>query len=206
MPTLTSTSGIVTGVSAAEIVAIAQANVGQGWTADGCVMLTYAISNLAGLPFFNLANYTIGGNPLSVQNVGLSVPHSPGEYSGVNNIGGDGWSNIGGDIPSVATLRANLQPGDIVRVYHSGNPNEHSYQGNWSGDGSQYGAHSFIVESVSGSTIMVIDNWGGNVSRHNFNEVVAYYARNGQFQSAFISRIDSSWSVPNTLPGQSRLS
>lgn len=197
MPTLLSSAGAAVGVSAAEIVNIARANVraGTAWTADGCVMLTYAISNLAGLPFFNLANYTINNNPLSVQDRSLSVPHS-----GSSNLAGDGWL-LAWSGASAASLRNNVQAGDIVRVYHAGNSHEHWGLGDWAGTGSHYGAHSFIVESVSNGVVTVIDNWQGAVRSHSLDDIISYYAPRGSFQNAYVSRVDTAWVAANVGSG-----
>ena len=197
MPNLISASGISPGVSAAEIVRLAEANIGASWTKNGCALFTWSISNLAGLPFFSTTSYlTISSNPLSIDDpaLGIAVPHSPGFGSGTDNLGGDGWipapnTNPISGMNSVALLRQNLQPGDIVRVYKAGDVSEATFDLN-----GKAAAHSFIVESVNGNNIQVIDNWGSTqIVSHSFDDIVNSFSLNGYFQSAFISRIDTAW-------------
>ena len=52
-------SGVSLGVSAEEIVRIALSNVGQSWSGDSAAF-AWGVSNLAGLPFFDLENLTAG--------------------------------------------------------------------------------------------------------------------------------------------------
>lgn len=55
------------------------------------------------------------------------------------------------------------------------------------------------VASVTGSDIQVIDNWTGAISQHSFADIANSWAPDGQFTSAFVSRIDSAW-VANNVP------
>ncbi|MFZ1961963.1 MAG: choice-of-anchor D domain-containing protein, partial [Roseiarcus sp.] len=92
--------------------------------------------------------------------------------------------------------------GDVVRVYEAGDINEADTL-----NGS-FAAHSFIVYSISGSNIEVIDNWSagstGVIGIHSINDIINAFAPNGNFQSAIVSRINSSYvaeNVPNTIQG-----
>jgi murein DD-endopeptidase MepM/ murein hydrolase activator NlpD len=191
MPTLKSAAGIMSGASASEIVQLAKSNIGSSWTADGCVMFTWGISNLAGIPFFDLRSTNlVGNNPRAIANIPMAVPHTWN-----TNTAGDGWTVVSSS-NSVSSLKQTLQAGDIVRVYLTGNASETSDK--IATLSNKYGAHSFIVESNVGGVITVIDNWGGTkIVSHSFQDVVDYYAKNGVFQSAFVSRIDSAYVVAN---------
>jgi Calx-beta domain len=182
-----STSGAAIGVSTGEIVALAKANVGIQWTANGCTDFAWGISNLAGLPFFDLTNKTTNGNPTLPQDVIYSVPHSWD-----NNASGDGW-DIYSTSNSVSTLKNILMPGDIVRVYgYLNNSTETSNPIN-----GHFQAHEFIVVSNSSGNIQVIDNWSTStfntqdkIVQHSFQDIVDAFAPNGTFYSAYVSRID----------------
>ena len=186
------------GVSWEEIVQIAIANDGVAWADDGCAAFVWGVTNLAGLPFFDLQDLTVLGDPTRPQNVNYVVPHSPGLYSGTNDQGGDGWVSI--TAPSdVEGLKAVLQPGDVVRVYAAGNAGEDT---NFAGG---FGAHSFIVTAVNGTEVTVADNWNGStISIHSLDDITAAFAPGGSFQSVFVSRIEPTYvasEVPMTLEG-----
>jgi len=184
--TLNST-GIQTGTTAGEVVNIALANVGDPWAADGCAAFVWGVTNLAGLPFFDLSNKTTSSNPLVPQDVAYVVPHSAGKYSGTSDVAGDGWY-LASSATSVSQLVNILQPGDVVRVYKAGNANEDS------SSGSTALAHSFIVVSNSGGNIQVVDNWNGStISEHSLTDITSKWAPNGNFGAAFVSRIDPNW-------------
>ena len=199
-----SATGLAAGATASEIVNLALHNVGIQWTVDGCTDFAWGISNLAGLPFFDLANLTINNDPTAPQNTIYTVPHAPGSFSG-SDLPGDGWATISTS-NSVASLKAILQPGDIVRVYGAGNTSETSQLVN-----GVFLAHEFIVVSNSGGDIQVVDNWSTSgfntqdkIVKHSFNDIASAFAPNGSFNSAYVSRIDPNWvadHVPQTLAG-----
>ena len=191
--------GVDEGVTPDEIVAIAFANIGIEWSESGCAAFVSGVTNLAGAPFFSQGANILNGDPTLPLDVAYKVPHSPGKYSGVDNIAGDGWVPV--DVSANATALADaLQPGDVVRVYLAGNSGEHSLLGD-----NDFGAHSFIVTEVNGDQITVVDNWNGTtIDEHSYWDIVAAFAPNGYFQAAFVSRIDQDWvdeNIPSTLQG-----
>lgn len=179
------------GVTPQEIIDIALANRGDAWVADGCAAFVWGVTNLAGLPFFDLENKTANDDPTSPQHTDYIVPHSTGVKSGTADVPGDGWY-LASSSSSVADLTGTLQPGDVVRVYKAGNTNEDSV--NASG---QAIAHSFIVVSNSGGNVQVVDNWTGVISEHSLSDITNSWAPGGQFAAAFVSRIDSTWVASN---------
>ncbi|WP_439372686.1 putative Ig domain-containing protein [Bradyrhizobium sp. DASA03120] len=185
------------GVTANEIAQIALANLGVAWRPDGCAAFVWGITNLAGLPFFDLKNQTVNDDPRSPQDTEYVVPHSAGIKSGTADKPGDGWYLVSSS-SSVAELLNILQPGDVVRVYRAGNTNEDSLD-LVTGDPI---AHSFVVASNFGGDIQVVDNWrGGAISQHSLTDITNIWAQDGQFGAAFVSRIDSGWvatNVPHT--------
>jgi len=191
--TLNLTSAKV-GVSATELLAIARSNLGVACGPEDCALVAWGFSNAAGLPFFDLGDHTRGGDPRRIDDDLLAVPHSRGLRAGPN-ASGDGWSLVS-DSNSVSTLKDVVRAGDIVRVYKFGNAAETS-------EGAA--GHTFLVESVSNGKVTVIDNWNGRtIAAHSLDDIVAAFARNGKFQSAFVSRIDDGWvreNVPNTIQG-----
>jgi hypothetical protein len=194
------TTGIAAGETATEIVNLALANVGIQWTVDGCTDFAWGISNLAGVPFFDLTDKTTNGDPRLPQDVLYSVPRSSS-----SNTVGDGWTtlSVSGsvNINSVATLKSILQPGDIVRVYGFGNTTETSAKV----DG-KFLAHEFIVVSNAGGNVQVVDNWSSSslnyntqdkIVLHSFDLITNAFASGGLFNSAYVSRIDPSFVTSN---------
>lgn len=187
-----STVSIRSGVTAEEVVAIALDNIGKAWTIDGCTDFVWGVTNLAGAPFFDLADKTIGGDPTLPDDVPYVVPHSAGIGSGTDDIAGDGWTSVYSGT-STAALEAALQPGDVVRVYSAGNTAEASLLP----DGG-YGAHSFIVTSVSEAGVIVADNWNGTqIVSHSLDDILAAFAPTGVFEAAFVSRLDEAYVTEN---------
>lgn len=194
-------SQVVVGVSAEEIVALALANVGTSWTGSPAGFV-WGISNLAGLPFFDLEDFTDGPANTFIDSPEYESPHRWDE-----NRWGDGWKTVASwdghphwDQPTAGELMRELRPGDIVRVYDKGNWHENSEP-----DADGPNAHSFIVVSVTGGKVEVVDVWGGtSVVKHDFAEIVAEMAEHGKFQSAYVSRIIDDFvddHVPDTLEG-----
>ena len=185
------------GVTPQEIIDIALANIGEPWAADGCAAFVWGVTNLAGLPFFDLENKTVNNDPRSPQDSEYIVPHSAGIGSGRADVSGDGWYLVSSS-SSVADLVSMLQPGDVVRVYKDASEGFIDASGNAI-------AHSFIVVSNVGGNIQVVDNWNGAISEHALSDITNIWAPQGQFAAAFVSRIDSAWveaNVPqNTLVG-----
>jgi Ca2+-binding RTX toxin-like protein len=185
-------SSIVKGVTAEEIVALALENVTQQWTDDGCTDFVWGITNLAGLPFFDLGKSGPANQP---PDVNYEVPHT-----GAANRAGDGWF-VASTSNDVSTLANMFKPGDVVRVYDYGDTSETRDT-----DGDGLLGHSFIVVSVAGGVIKVVDNWSldDRIVLHNWTDITAKMAPGGKFQSAFVSRIDQDWvddNVPNTIRG-----
>jgi hypothetical protein len=152
-------SQVAVGVTAEEIVDLAIANVGTAWTGIPASFV-WGISNLAGLPFYDLEDLTDGPANTFVD-VGYDSPDrcAPNTY-------GDGWKTVWSDtnnayvcdllsvLPSGEMV---LQPGDIVRIYD--NSNWHEDEGP---DSDGPNSHSFIVVSNDGAgNIEVVDAWGG---------------------------------------------
>ncbi|MEO7222071.1 MAG: hypothetical protein ABIY37_06320, partial [Devosia sp.] len=204
-------SNVAAGVSAEEIVSLALANVGQSWSGSPAGF-AWGISNLAGLPFFDLTDFTDGP-----ANAFLNPDHwdegfeggspawkyeSPHRWDDNNNS--DGWALAWSDEygAKASDIAANLRPGDIVRVYDYGNWSEHSEP-----ECDDVNSHTFIVVSTAGGQIEVVDIWGdGTVVKHDWNEIVAEMAdSHGKFQSAYISRVKDdalSGSDATTLKGK----
>lgn len=200
-------TGVKVGVSAQEIVDIALANVGQAW-AGSPAGFAWGVTNLAGLPFFDLRNLT-DGPANTFQNpdhwdLGFSGGSPADKYESPHswdddNI--DGWSPVWSDTSGaeVSDLEAVLRPGDIVRVYDYGNWSEHSEPGC-----DDVNSHTFIVVGTAGGNIEVVDTWGdGTVVKHNWSDIVAEMTDHGKFQSAYVSRVgdDTSSHIPQTLQG-----
>ena len=187
------TNGIAVGETASEIASLAYANIGIQWTADGCTDFCWGISNLAGVPFFDLSNKTTSNDPTKPLDTIYAVPH----YNGANT-GGDGWELIS-TANSVASLKGILRSGDIVRVYGYNNGPTASQPETSNQIGGKYWAHEFIVYSVSGANIQVIDNWSstGKIVLHSFDEIANTYAPYGSFGSAYVSRIDEAYIAAN---------
>src|ERR1043165_1389038 len=196
------TTGIASGVSGSEVAAIASANVGIAWASDGCAAFVWGVTNLAGLPFFDAhsspVDYTSGSNPTQPQDAGYVVPHlNPNAGSGTSDLSGDGWTAAWTG-SSMATLKSQLQVGDVVRIYKFGNTAESSFLSGLAA------AHSFVVVSVSGSNVQVVDNWSGaQIGKHSFDDLSSWTS-SGNFQSAIVSRINTSFvssNVPQDLKG-----
>lgn len=73
-----------------EIVDIAIGNIGIGWTIDGCTDFVWGVTNLAGVPFFDLQNKTIGNDPTLPQDTFYVAPHSLDVKPSTDNQSGDG--------------------------------------------------------------------------------------------------------------------
>lgn len=195
-------NNLTVGATPLEIADIAKASIGQTWSSGGCVAFVWGVSNLAGVPWYTNhttggfnGNATVGNNPLTPDDKPYFVPHT--HYN--INVPSDGWASATSYTTAVS-LKANLQIGDVVRVYKSGNTTEASFDSS-----SHPAAHSFVVTGVSGGQVLVTDNWNGHsISEHNFNDIAAAYAAGGSFQSAFITRLDTAWvssNVTHTLQG-----
>ena len=189
-------SQVAVGVTAEEIVNLAIANVGGAW-AGIPASFVWGISNLAGLPFFDLENLTDGPAYTFVTD-GYDSPHRWDQ-----NTHGDGWQTVFADQhnASVNDLIRVLKPGDIVRVYDEGNWREENGP-------DRYGpnSHSFIVVSTTGGNVEVVDAWNGTtIGRHSLQDIVDEMAEHGCFQSAYVSRIIGDFvddHVPPTLQGR----
>jgi VCBS repeat-containing protein len=189
------------GTTATEVAKIALDNVGQSWDPEACSAFVWGVTNLAGLPFFELSDETTNGDPRVIQDpaIGFVVPHSPGIASGTADEPGDGWSNVPSPttgsprITSVSQLESVLQVGDVVRIYRAGDTLEQD------SDAQGTAAHSFIVVSTTGGNIQVVDNWqyGTTISEHSFQDIVTAWTVNGQFDAAFVSRINSAYVIAN---------
>jgi subtilase family serine protease len=202
-------TAVKVGVSAQEIVDIALANVGQAWSGSPAGF-AWGVSNLAGLPFFDLRDFTdgpanaflnpdnwddgfAGGSPA----IKYESPHRWDD-----NNSSDGWLPVWTDThhARASDIAAVLKPGDIVRVYDYGNWSEHSEP-----DCDDVNSHTFIVVSTTGGKIEVVDTWGdGTVVKHDWADIVAEMTHYGKFQSAYVSRVrdDINDHVPQTLQGK----
>ncbi len=185
--------GIAVGASAQEVVNLALANVGIDWDGSSAAF-AWGISNLAGLPFFDLHNRTAGP-----ANVPLDTVYASPFWWDQNTFG-DGWNTVC-VTNRVRDLASTLKAGDIVRVYDTGN----HY---WYGHGHDApDAHTFIVVSTEGGHITVVDNWSstGKIVEHDWSDIVARMADHGKFDLALVSRIDDGFvdhHVPDTLKGR----
>jgi hypothetical protein len=184
------TTGIAVGNNAAEIVSIARANVGHEWSDNGCAAFVWGVTNLAGLPFFDLTAHLVGGatgDPTDLNDQdAYAVPHTTGVGIGIGpNAPGDSWALVSSS-NSVAELKNVLRAGDVVRVYKDGNTTEDSTTNPW--------GHSFIVTANDGNgNVSVVDNWISpthSIAEHSFDVIADSWAAGGNFQSAFVSRID----------------
>lgn len=159
-------------VSAAEIVALALSNVGQSWEGSSAGF-AWGISNLAGLPFFDLMDHTDGA-----ANVFLNEEYQSPDVC-VENNSSDKWElfwHADGpywwDYADVDVLQTKLEAGDIVRVY-----DDHK-------------AHTFIVVSTVGGKVEVVDTWGdGTVVKHDWDDIVEEMTHYGKFEAAYVSRV-----------------
>ena len=186
-------SGVSLGVSAEEIVRIALSNVGQSWSGDSAAF-AWGVSNLAGLPFFDLENLTAGpANVPRDTDYGSPTGHT-------SNVQRDGWSLIT-RTTSVSDLGKALRPGDIVRLYDKDDCHDRNKRGD---DGR---AHTFIVVSTANGKIQVVDNWSsdGHIVKHDWTDIVNAMAEHGRFDGAYVSRVNDDCVdeyVPNTLQGR----
>jgi hypothetical protein len=136
-------------VSAAEVVALARAQVGMSWNAVGCTDFVWGVANLAGsrLGGPGAANEVID-QPGVNDNSGRVVPRT-GTYenAGLFAEGGEcAWDTT--RYTSMSPFLASLQAGDIVRLWNS-----------TEGYNLTTGVHSFVVTGVSNGQITVVDNW-----------------------------------------------
>jgi Ca2+-binding RTX toxin-like protein len=199
-----STDGVALGVSPQEIVAIAKASVAVdgshgSWTKDGCAAFVWGVTNLAGLPFYDLSNETFANDPRRPgdPDQGYVVPHS-----WAPNTAGDGWDYYT-DYTSIDRLATFLQPGDVVRIYKYGVPGEPSAD-----DQGHAEAHSFIVVSNENGLVQVADNWFGDyLSIHSLADMASWtsnHGTSGNFDAVIVSRINQDWvsqNVPQTIRG-----
>jgi len=171
--------------SVEEVLNLALSNVGRPWDGVGCAAFVWGVTNLAGVPFFdyNRTDHTVGENPLVIYNDDYLVPHRVGINLGPD-VNSDAWETLEKAYSTTESLTGDLRPGDVVRIYGENNKNEDSKNTNK--------GHSFIVESVDGPNILVIDNLGPNhtVALHSITDIFALFAPKGLFQSAYISRLD----------------
>lgn len=94
---------------------------------------------------------------------------------------------------SADALEAALRPSDIVRVYKAGNLDEDSVL---PGDG--YGAHSFVIVSVSDPSVEVVDKRNtAEIIRHSIDNIMSAFAPAGEYGAAFVSRLDEGYAAQN---------
>lgn len=195
----------VSGVEIAQIaIATAALNGGNGitWSSSGCTAFCWAVSNLAGLPFFDLSDATFNGDPRTAVYDGSVRDNGKGFYvphSGADNTGGDGWSPLA-PITSIATMESELQVGDIVRIYKYSDPD---------GKTSPLDGHEFIVVNLNGGggNIQVVDNWQHTgtehyITQHSISVITTSpsWVSNGQLGAIYISRIDPNYLAANNFP------
>jgi len=186
-------SGVSLGVSAEEIVRIALSNVGQSWNGDSAAF-AWGVSNLAGMPFFDLEDLTAGP-----ANAPLDT-HYDSPTGRTSNVQGDGWSLIT-STTSASDLGKMLRPGDIVRLYDTDDCDDRNKHGD------DVRAHTFIVVSTDNGKIQVVDNWSndGHIVKHDWTDIVNAMADHGRFDAAYVSRVNDDYVddyVPNTLQGR----
>lgn len=187
------------GQTKAEIIAnIALKNVGQLWGDLDCTDFVWAVTNLAGVRFFDNTDHTLNGSAYAVtdKGTGESVPHrwSP-------DATGDSWETV--KLPpqqfstniSKTQLNDLLQVGDVVRAYKSTSEAE---------------GHSFIVAGRTVNTdgtvsVQIIDNVDGIKGNHSANTIQSHdlYAYGVAdyltlTSEIFISRLIGDWKIEGT--------
>jgi VCBS repeat-containing protein len=196
-------SGVETGVTPQEILNIAEASAAAdiSWTKEGCAAFVWGVTNLAGLPFFDMSNHAINGNPLTPDNNSYLVPHSLQSGAGIGDPQQwNGWDLVV-ETPSASTLLSSLESGDVVRVYRSGDlTTEPSFVGQ------NVEAHSFIFAGYVNGTPMVIDNWDKNssgqtvIEEHSLYDITKKWAPAGKFEDAFVYRVDQHYVDSHVQP------
>ena len=157
------------GSSAEKIVSFARDAIGNAGMNDGGTAFVWGVSSQAGIPFPGLQNTTVSDDLTGFEDDGHVLLHSPEIGDGSDN---DGWTTVSSS-SSVSILKATLLPGDVVCVYQSGNAADSS-------DGPA--VHTFVISSVSGGNISVIDDWNGSrISEHDFDDIVSAFAPDGSF-------------------------
>lgn len=62
-------TSVMAGVTPSEIAAIANDNVGIGWTIDGCTDFVWGVTNQSGAWFFDSRNNTTSNDPTRPQDI-----------------------------------------------------------------------------------------------------------------------------------------
>ncbi len=168
------------GVTGAEMAKIALENVGQACGETDCARILWAETNLGGLPLFDLRDNTVGNDPGMPKDQLHVVPKSAHP-----DASGDGWKLVS-QSTSASDMKATVLPGDAVRVYAP----------TTDGGVSDTKVHSFMIVSVDGDNVQVVDNFsesGTTIVEHPLNDIVNYFAPDGQFGAVTISRVDDVW-------------
>jgi hypothetical protein len=183
--------------SAQEVADIAQDSVGTPWTLTGCTDFVYAVTYLAGAPFFDLTGVKafINGDPLMPEDTlaGFAVPHS-----WQPNQTGDGWSIVSHG-NTASSIIAALHLGDVVRAYRVAG--EEPIPG-----GDQNPGHEFIVtrQDASGTWYAVDNTHPGDhaIWEHPLNSSWAEWDYITTLPDhVYISRIDTTFQLPDDYEG-----
>jgi hypothetical protein len=163
----------------------------------------------SGLPFFDphtsAVDYTYLSDPRAPLDTAYVVPHlNPASGSGTPDISGDGWTAVwqaNNGTAALATLKSQLQVGDVVRFYKYGDTTDHRNP--------ELARKPTLSSSspISGANVQVVDNWSagqtGKTGQHSFDDFSAW-ATGGNVHSAIISRLNSQFvttNVPSSLQG-----
>lgn len=175
--------GIRPGITAQEVADIAMLQIGNAWEYSGCTSLVYAITNLAGSPYYGHNQDTAGKKAWDIPSVFEDPVNRTGStyflprpdikshsdwsaeatsYSRDDvwatqiNIIGNGTAHHGGSLDvSWTSIAGELRIGDAVRFTTDINARFHNAR-----DGTP---HSFIVSRVDEEgNVWVIDNGGGS--------------------------------------------
>ncbi len=163
------TNGLDVGnVSATEIVALARAQIGLAWSKTGCAMFGVGVADLAGAAYAD----DDGAGDIYSHHERTVIPDTIAAYTpraanyqrfgfdaGTTGGASGVWETekFGGGLTGWDAMKASLRPGDIVRLW-----------GASEAFGQTTNVHTFIVASVSGGNITVVDNTGtgGSIREH----------------------------------------
>lgn len=171
-------------VSAAEVVALARAQVGMSWDKYGCTSFVWGVANLAGsrLGGPGATNEVIdqpGVNDSSSRIVPRTETY---ENAGLFAEGGEcAWDTT--RFTSMSPFLSHLRAGDIVRLWDS-----------TEGNNLTTGVHSFVVTGVSNGQITVVDNWPAGtaavtIREHALTDILNSSQFGGNFSTAYVSRL-----------------
>lgn len=169
------------GFSPVELVALARAQIGLDWSRLGAGDFVWSVANLTGARYGASApaREAIGTSRID-DLAGRVLPDADNfQTRGLFQPGGESAFVTRSYSGTNAFLRA-LRPGDIVHLHE--------------GPEAAGVHHSFIVTSVQGNRILIVDNWsrsgpGGTIREHALGDVLDSKMFGGNFDSAYVSRL-----------------